>query len=87
MAKVEKLQVSPEWTVEEREKVATLIQSDISVLEEEEVSWRKTILWEAPCYSENRSKRWVLEQMLYFIQNAPAEFLELNRENFDEYVE
>ena len=84
---MEKVLVAFGWNANDRQKVSILLQSEISRLEKEEKELRKTIRWEATCFSENKLKREKLSNLKSFIDGASSAFLELNRANFKDFVE
>lgn len=81
-----KTTISSAWTVEEREALASRIETDIQALVQQEQEWRKTIHCEDPCFEQNAARRSQLGQMTHFILNANKAFLENNRQNFADYI-
>ena len=82
----EKVQVSDAWQPEERSAVQGLIETKIEELKDQEREWRKTILWEAPCYIENQTALLRLDELSRFVADMPVAFLKKNRQNFHEFV-
>ena len=84
---MKKINISEQWTQEERSELKKLIEEKIKALEEEEQKLRETIKYEAPCFREIKNKKFAYEGLLNKLEKSvPAEFLEQNRRNFEEFV-
>jgi hypothetical protein len=82
-----KVVVSSEWTDADRELLAEQIQFSITNLDAEEAKLRKNIFYEAPCFADIEYERAGLKVDLNFVKTGTAEFLELNRANFSDFIE
>ncbi|MDO8508926.1 MAG: hypothetical protein Q7S27_04545 [Nanoarchaeota archaeon] len=82
-----KIQVSREWTSQERSKLASLLDKDIETLNSEEQKLRERILYEAPCFQDIARKREHLCRIRNYAKVMPAAFLEINRFNYEGYIQ
>lgn len=85
--KMEKINISPEWTEEERNELKALINQKINSLNEEDEKLRETIKYEVPCFREIRVKKEGYKEILDKLrEDVPSKFLEQNRQNFKEFI-
>jgi hypothetical protein len=84
---IKKVKMSREWTEVERASLRLLLSKELARLRLYVVEFRKHCHWEAPYFAENAAKQYQLEEMLNFARTMPSTFLELNRDNFKEYIE
>lgn len=83
-----KIFISKDWTTEERKTLVEVMNKKINAYKDEELHLRETIKYEASCFREIARKIELVQELIDMVSDdrTMSGFLEINRQNFREFV-